>query len=438
MKSRKITTILLVTCLSITSLSFASVPYAKSESVKLRKITPTFDFNAIKKPVVGRIEISANRLNSTRVHVPAGTRAYLAGTFGGNKPALLAWYDGETKRLIAAVELHVGKNAVPTEDGVEVNAAAGDGGKAAALVTIKTTKKMPALLEPEGAVMLRTSSDAESYPVAPLLSFEGSSHLLTLSQPLPNEVLQSDKFDVRVQNLTGETIFSQKLVANGNVPSRIHVATTRTGKSSRVEVINSGSEDKLVALKPETQNVTWSDTNSSETRTVEVSAGGTASPGSLVSQIPGVFPLKYSEQTIGHPQNDLSRVGNWAEGPSVVSEDGNTILTGLCDSPVTEARTDTPSSARITPVNATDQPRVQNGRSSSNHRSLFAMGVSGLSGAGTLAVLLTNRKGEKHEEQVSYVPISSVGLADETSVVEIVPTSSTGFLLTEACGFQDE
>lgn len=457
MGTRTAISILMAASMSMSLLSFAPNGSGKSQSrdqsVSKADEAVAFDINAIRKPVVGRVEIGADRLQSATVYVPPGTRAYLAGRLDDDRADLLAWYNVRTNLLVAAVEILVADDADATKDGIEINAAPNGGGKASALVTIKSRRSSPALLRPEGAVTLQASDDSQRYELAPLLSFEGSSHLVSLTHPLSNDFLQSKRFDVRVHSAKGDAVFSQReLPARGDIPVKVQIGTTTPNKPRRVDVYNPGSLDKIVSLKPEAANVKWSDTMGTETRTIEVPAGATVSPGSLVSRIPGSFPLSYAERSIAAPDRGVRRAGDWAEGPVVVDESGAATVVGLSDCPVTGATTDHPNTVPTVlpgPSNSTNHPTLPNrpngstgssasaGSRSSNGASRFAVALGGLVGAGAMSVLLNNERGEKHEEQVSFVPVSSDGLEEHPSIVEITPISTTG-LLTEIFAFHQD
>jgi len=385
--------------------------------------TVPFDRLAIAEPVLGRAVVAPENLGSVTVHTPFGAKAYIIGDTRDTRPKVVAWYHADSGRLLAAIELIASESARQHREGVRVSAGTTRGGATPAILEVSTKANNPALLKPGGAVSIQAAGEKDTQAVAPLLSFKGSSHLLALASPVHNRVLHARDYTVRVRDASGKrTEFEQHLPASGgNLPVQIQVTPAKPNAPAKVTVVNPSATSKRVLLKP-LEPVYWYDSRDNRVRTVHAPAQGKADPGQVASPVPGSYNLAYSEQRV--PQVGREPL---TPGPIPLHPGGASIL------PVQPGFFQ-PDSVAFSQPHAQGPVQssgtVTGGGSSNDLQEIALVGLA----AGVATIMLSDRTGNRHEEQVTVVPTALPDLEEQSAQVLVTAVSEPGMTLADLAG----
>ncbi len=405
----------LISILGIGVLGGCVMHDASGSAPQAREVpTVAFDAGAATAPVSGRVRLTSAQLESARVHVPAGTEAFLAGRAEAGRPGILAWYSVSAGRLVATLDVEVTDAPDTPRDGVSVIAGAAHDGMAPALIGVHSTETAEPLLQPPGNVTLRGSHDNRSFDAAPLLSYEGSSHLLALAPKAAESSLSSPQFKAEVRDGSGKTVYAKDMPAlGGRTPPMTTIRTTRTNTPTAVNVYNGADRPALIRVKPGAPSVTW-ESGDAEPRAELVQPRKRWTPGSVRSPAPGVFPLEIGAVHVESVADGFGRAGDWADGV-VPAENGAATIEGIAAGRVVglQVRGNAAEGALCPTPTVAGQPRISSG---GKDLKPVAIALGGLAAVGTAWVILRDSSGETHEEEVRFISVTSPGPQEDAGV----------------------
>jgi hypothetical protein len=168
--------------------------------------------------------------------------------------------------------------------------------------------------------------------------------------------------------------------------------------------------------------VYWYDARDRLVRTVHAPAQGKADAGQVASPVPGSYNLAYSEQRV--PQVGREPL---TEGPIALDPGGAAVL------PMRPGFFNPDSAAFSQPLAhgpVQSSGAVTGGGSSGDLQQIALVGLV----AGAAMVMLADRAGNRHEEQVSVVPTALPDLEEQSAQVLVTAVSEPGMTLAGLAG----
>lgn len=368
----------------------------------------------IHEPVVTRLRVTRAQAAALRAFVPAGTRAYFAGTPGDSDPDVVAWYDAPSGRLVAAVEIVTGA-ASPPGDGIRVSAGRSEQDKGAAIFAISTTAAVPALSEPSGPVQLRGPGSPAAHTAAALLAYEGSSNLVTLVSDANSALIDAQSIDVTVLNAAGTKAFAQSLRTSGGTYAQI--ATTPEGVEAPVTIVNTSDITTTVVTRavPPLSRAPGADPD------VRLVGPAQSVPGAPVRGPAGNWALAFD--AVPTPNLD-DAAEPLAPGPIVLSDEGLATITVRSSTGLAPSR----GAGNIPAASLGNAPTSYNVSGSDSTASVVRIGAAGTVAIGAGALILRDRNGREQSRQFTVVPIRETMLDDGARLTSVTPIRSSGLL----------
>jgi hypothetical protein len=368
-----------------------------------------FNAASISGPAVSRVWVTREQAAGLRMFVPPGTRAYMVGRLSDTEPDVLAWYN-TAGDLVAAVEVREGP--AKGRRGVHVSAGPSQGDWGPAVLTVSAGGAVPALRQPDGALRVRVPGSPRAHEAQPLLSFEGSTNLVTLVSGADSALVNAPRLEVTAPSASGA--FREVMDTQGCV--RVIVAPTREGAEAPVTIVNSG-EVTATVLTRAVAPLTRTPGTDPDVRVVPPGASVQAAP---VRGPAGNWPLAFdSEWTpdLANPDEPL------APGPVVLADTvGSATVTVRAPSPVTSAL----GTAGV-PVSLLGPPQGPAARASGSP-SVLLLGGAGAAAIATGTAVVRTRDGQESSRTFTVIPVRESMLRDAPRTTMVTPIRTGGLL----------
>lgn len=276
-------------------ISGCSTPEIKDDPLKKQVQNPVekkdFNLDKLEKPISTRVNLTLDQFDSLRIHVPPGTKAYLMGKLRDGSPKVVAWYNQKNRRLVVAIEIRIVDKLQKKKKSLRFETWIDAPGKERLVARIHHPARLKSLIQPNQSVYLRGKGKEKNLSVQtePLLSYSGSSELITLGTGVNKNLTTLGNFEVQSgdyqesfpvdQERTGSPIKITTEPSEAGVPSPIRVSNLHPSQSYMVYLKSRGTakvspEDCPILVRGGTTDLTI---------------------GTVTSSLPGMHPFGYSK-----------------------------------------------------------------------------------------------------------------------------------------------